>query len=136
MLSSDSRWFAGRSQQEVFEKAIASGLSQPAKAWKEGQQFTMRHVLFGGKLPGFLGFDKGPFTAIGGRATIHQGQLYQSGGRQTSFLPSYRWITDFSENVLHTNLAGGPSDRRFSGWYFSDMKNWLAGKYKQIRPTL
>lgn len=136
MLSSDSSWFAGRSREEVFEKAISVGLSKPARAWKDGQKFTMRHVLFGGKLPGFLGFDKGPFTAIGGRATIHQGQLYQSAGRQTSFLPSYRWITEFSENALHTNLAGGPSDRRFSRWYFSDMKNWLTGKYKQIRPAL
>jgi penicillin amidase len=134
MLSPDSDWFAGRNRDEVFAKAIHNGLSGSAKRWKDVQQFTMRHIMFGGKLPSFFGFDRGPVTAVGGRATIHQGQLYRAGGRQTSFLPSFRWITDFSESSLHSNLAGGPSDRRFSRYYFSDMKNWLAGEYKVLKP--
>jgi len=133
LLSSESSWFDGRSRQEVFSKAIEAGLAGDAKPWQQVQQFTMNHILLGGKLPAFLGFDKGPLTAIGGRATIHQGQIYRSGGRATSFLPSYRWITDFSEPVLHTNIAGGPSDRRFSKWYCSDLQNWLDGKYKEVR---
>ena len=31
-----------------------------------------------------------------------------------------------------TNLAGGPSDRRFSKWYCSDLENWINGNYKRI----
>ncbi len=92
----------------------------------------MSHILFGDKLPRFLGFDKGPITMIGGRATPHQGQIYRSGGRTTTFCASFRMVADLSEDTLHTNMAGGPSDRRFSKWYVSDMSNWLTGKYKSV----
>jgi hypothetical protein len=26
---------------------------------------------------------------------------------------------------------GGPSDRRFSKWYCSDLENWIEGRYKR-----
>ena len=96
----------------------------------------LRHLLFGGRLSQVLGFDRGPVTAIGGRATVHQGQIYRSGKRTTTFVPSFRLVVDFSEDALYSNLAGGPSDRRFSAWYCSDLPNWLHGKYKQISPDL
>jgi penicillin amidase len=43
-------------------------------------------------------------------------------------------VTDFGEEACHTNLAGGPSDRRFSPWYVNDMDNWLNGVFKPVRP--
>ena len=89
-------------------------------------------MLFGEKLPAFLGFDRGPVTGIGGRATIHQGQIYRSGGRETTFFPSFRIVTDLAGDHCRTNLAGGPSDRRFSKWYVSDLENWLNGTYKTL----
>ena len=94
----------------------------------------MAHILLGGKLPGFAGFDRGPLIGIGGRATIHQGQIYESGGRVTTFMPSLRWVTDMAAADLHSTLAGGPSDRRFSRWYVSDLDNWQAGRYKTVSP--
>ena len=94
----------------------------------------MGHVLFGGRLPRFLGFDRGPITIIGSRATIHQGQIYQLGGRTTSFCPGFRMVTDFSREGVRTNLAGGPSDRRFSKWYCSDLENWKQGTLKSVLP--
>ncbi len=90
-------------------------------------------MLLGKKLPKFLGFDKGAFPMPGGRATIHQGQVYKSNGRKTTFAPSYRLITDMSEASVHTNISGGASDRRFSKYYANDFKNWQSGKYKKIR---
>jgi penicillin amidase len=33
---------------------------------------------------------------------------------------------------IHSNIAGGASDRRFSKWYKSDLKNWLKGIYKYL----
>lgn len=94
----------------------------------------MTHPLFGGRLPAALGFDYGPIELRGGRATIHQGQVYRSGGRETSFAPSYRLVTEFSEDVAHTCLAGGPSDRRFSGWYTTGIEDWLSGRFKELGP--
>jgi penicillin amidase len=79
-----------------------------------------------------MGFDKGPYSLRGSRATIHQGQVFKSAGRKTSFAPSYRLITDMGEDVVHTNLAGGVSDRRFSKWYCNDFENWRKGIYKKL----
>jgi len=43
-------------------------------------------------------------------------------------------VCDFATEGCYTNLGGGPSDRRFSQWYCSDLRNWLAGRYKAITP--
>ena len=32
-----------------------------------------------------------------------------------------------------TALPGGPSDRRFSGWYASELDAWADGRYKLLR---
>jgi hypothetical protein len=42
---------------------------------------------------------------------------------------------DLGEDVLHTNLCGGPSDRRFSRWYCSELDDWLKGRFKTLRPA-
>lgn len=136
LLCEKSAWFSGRTREEIFRRAVTVALSQPARPWGEAQRFMMTNIFFNGRAPAFLGFDRGPFTAMGNRATIHQAQLYTSGGRRTSFLPSFRIVCDLSRDEARTNLAGGPSDRRFSKWYASDVKNWLTGKYKTLRPSI
>ena len=132
LLAEESPWFGERSRAEIYRQAAKEALVVKPKRWKDAQQFRMDHIILGGKLPGFCGFDHGPVTAIGNRATIHQGQLYRSAGRMTSFLPSFRIVTDMREEEVFTNLAGGPSDRRFSKWYCSDLENWIKGNYKRI----
>jgi penicillin amidase len=133
LLAEESPWFGQRSREEIYRQAAEKALVVEPKRWKEVQQFKMDHILLGGKMPGFFGFDRGPLTAIGSRATIHQGQLYRSAGRMTSFLPSFRIVSDMGQEEVFTNLAGGPSDRRFSKWYCSDLENWIKGSYKRIR---
>lgn len=144
LLSEDSPWFGGRSREELFRAAFdraagewrwedGSGEGGPPP-WGEVNQITLRHILLGGKLPSWLGFDRGPVPLRGGRATPHQGQVYRSGGRETSFGPSLRFFTDLGEDVIHTVLAGGPSDRRFSRYYVSDLAAWRRGDYKLIEP--
>jgi penicillin amidase len=92
-------------------------------------------MFFGGKLPRLLGFDRGPITLPGGRATPQQGQIYRNAGRTTSFVPSYRMVTDLAREEVHTALVGGPSDRRWSPFYCSDLARWLKGEYKILRPA-
>ncbi len=134
MLSEESAWFAGRPREELYRRAAVEALAVDPQPWGQAQQYALRHLLFGGKLPRWLGFDRGPVTALGGRATIHQGQVYRGGGRVTTFVPSYRMVADLATDELRTNLEGGPSDRRFSKWYCSDLENWLAGRYKTLSP--
>ncbi len=139
LLAEESPWFEGQSREALwqqaairaFEAADCSPTGQ-LKTWGEANQFVMQHLILGGLLPRFLGFDRGPFACPGGRATINQGQIYRSAGRVTSFMPTLRLVTDLGSDTIHTNLAGGPSDDRFSKWYVSDLENWLHYRYKAI----
>lgn len=116
-------------------RAALDGVAPDAlPAWGEGRRVFMRHLLFGGKLPPFLGFDRGPIPVVGGRATVVQGQVLTLAGRESSFCPSWRFVTDLATDVSETALAGGPSDRRFSRWYASDVARWLAFERKALRP--
>src|SRR5262249_12058190 len=135
LLSERSAWFGGGGREQVFRAAIERSLAAPARRWGEVNRITLTNILFGGKLPRFLGFDRGPIPIRGGRATIHQGQIYRTAGRATSFIPSFRIVIDMAEDASHSNLAGGVSDRRFSAWYDSETEAWLTGRYKKLEPS-
>ncbi len=136
LLAERSSWFGKLSQAELYRKVAEKAFTIPPKTWGSRQKFRMSHILFGGTMPSFLGFDHGPITGIGGHATIHQGQIYHSAGHTTTFMPSLRIVTDLAEEKLYSNLMGGPSDRRFSKWYLSDLDNWLNYRYKVTRPEI
>jgi penicillin amidase len=133
LLSENSIWFNGRSQKEIFQAAIEQGLNVEIKTWGEINFITMENILVGGKFPKLFGFDKGPIPLPGNRATIHQGQIYKSNGRTTSFAPSYRIIADMNEDYIETALVGGVSDRRMSKYYKSDLDLWICGNYKKLK---
>ena len=130
LFDTDSAWWDGLDPGTVVTNAVAEAKKKSHMPWGKANAIIMRHILFGGIMPSFLGFDRGPFPLKGGRATPNQGQLYSSGGRQTCFAPSVRIITDLANDRVYTALAGGATDRRFSKHYVSDLKRWLAGEYK------
>ncbi len=134
LLAENSAWFNGKTREAIYAQTAQKALAVKPQKWGDSQKLMLTHILFDGRLPRWLGFDKGPVTVPGNRATIHQGQIYESAGRKTSFAPSYRMVTDLSTDEIHTNLAGGPSDRRFSKWYCTDLKNWETGRYKRLCP--
>ena len=127
-----SAWFDDASRDGLLMAGIEEGLRVEPMAYESTRAITLAHLLFGGRLPRFLGFDVGPLALPGSRATIVQGQIFRHAGRLTTFAPTYRMICDMATDEIHTNLAGGPSDRRFSKWYTSDLKNWYEGNYKVL----
>ncbi len=133
LLSKGSIWFNGITQEELFKKVAETSLKISPKRWGDTRKVIFKNILFDEKLPKILGFDKGPFSLKGGRATIHQGQIYKSANRLTTFSPSFRTVTDFEKNETYTTIAGGPSDRRFSKWYSSGLEDWYNGNYKTIK---
>jgi len=135
LLSKKSLWFNGKTRDEIFQSTAEKYLDVKIKKWGETRKVLLENILFQGKLPKFLGFDRGPYPLPGGRATIHQGQIYTAANHKTTFFPSYRMVTEFSDDSIYTNMVGGPSDRRFSKWYASDFKNWLNKIYKVIKPV-
>ena len=127
-----SAWFDKVPREELLRQGIEEGLDVEPTAYQASRAITLAHLLFGGKLSRFLGFDVGPLALPGSRATITQGQIFRHAGRLSTFSPTYRLICDMAFDEIHTNLAGGPSDRRFSKWYASDLKNWYEGNYKVL----
>jgi penicillin G amidase len=135
LLSEESAWFGGRPREELLSEAIDKGLAKESPPWGTTRMVMMNNIMFAGRLPKFLGFDYGPIEIIGNRATIPQGQIFTTyGGRVATFSPTFKFVTDFAEDCIHSTMAGGPSDRRFSRWYTSGVADWIAGRYKVSRP--
>lgn len=134
LLAETSPWHGGRGREELFRAAAERLPEHVTATWGETNRITLTNIFFAGKMPGFLGFDRGPIPLRGGRATPHQGQIYESAGRTTSFAPSLRLVADLAEAPLHTAMPGGPRDRRFSKHYNSGTAGWLAGELKTVRP--
>lgn len=130
LLSEGSAWLNGQSRESVLDQAIEKGLAQPPVPYGHTRRVMLENLLLGGRLPRLLGFDHGPIELPGSRATITQGQIFKRGGRVTTFSPGARMVADLDTGQLEIVLAGGPSDRRFSGLYTSDLENWFNGVYK------
>lgn len=132
LVNAASAWFDSAARDALFKEGIEEGLRKSPKAYASTRTITLSHLLFGGRLPRFLGVDVGPLALPGSRATITQGQIFRHAGRLTTFSPGYRMICDMATDEIHTNLAGGPSDRRFTKWFASDLRNWYEGNYKVL----
>ncbi|HVZ34974.1 MAG TPA: penicillin acylase family protein, partial [Polyangiaceae bacterium] len=124
------------SRDELYREAFARAARRLSEPPPPRDQLTLKHLFFGGRLPHWTGFDRGPFALPGSRASPFQTQYFEAAGRAYCLAPSIRLIADLGEDVLHSNLAGGPSDRRFSRWYGSDLPGWLDGTYKVLRAEL
>jgi penicillin amidase len=133
LLSEKSSWFGGKKRDELYNRAVEEGLNVKAENYGKKNSVMMKHLLFGGLLPRFMGFDYGPVEINGASGTVSQGNVFRYAGRDSSFCPSYRMVTDMGTDEVHTNLPGGPSDRRFSKWYTTDIVNWLKGNYKILK---
>lgn len=137
LLENDLSWWGEGGREAVLRDVLARVLGpelDPSRVerWGVRQRVLMRNLLLGGRLPRWFGFDHGPIELAGCRGTIVQGGVNTVGGRQSSFAPSWRFITDLGEDRAATVLAGGPSARRFSRWYRTDVERWLEGRYKAL----
>jgi len=138
LLGDDPSWFGEESLTELYRRVLEEVLTEVSleaiSPWGRHQQMMMKNVFFDGRLPRWLGFDHGPIELPGNRATIVQGGIFTAHDRQTTFTPSWRFITDLGEDRALTALAGGPSGRRSSKWYKTDVDRWLSGDYKVLEP--
>jgi penicillin amidase len=132
LLAESSRWFAGKTRDDIYASAIQKAFQEKSPTWGEKNSIVLKNILLGESLPSFLGFNRGPIPLEGGRATVHQGQVYTNGERTTSFGPSIRIVTDMATRQIETNYIGGVSDRRFSKMYDNDLDNWRLKRYKKF----
>ncbi|MBW2551131.1 MAG: penicillin acylase family protein, partial [Deltaproteobacteria bacterium] len=71
LVAEASPWLGERTREDVWSAALAKVAEQVPGPWSERNRLTLTNIFFGGKLPLFLGFDRGPIPIRGGRATPH-----------------------------------------------------------------
>ena len=136
LLAEDS-WFGKEGRKACLQRVLQSALkkfSSSIPAWGEKNRFTMTNLLFNGKLPRFLEFDRGPFEMPGNRATVAASVVFNAGRLKFAVGATHRCVTDLATDEVFTILAGGPSEKRFSGLYATDIKKWLNFEYKKLSP--
>jgi penicillin amidase len=133
LLSEKSTWFGARSQAALFERAWNRVSRVSPKPYGRHRRVTLEHLMLGGRLPRWLGFDRGPIELPGSRATVNQVQVLRAGRRRTCIAPSLRAVSDLATDALHVSQPGGTSDRRFSPWYDNGTAAWLAGRYRVLQ---
>ena len=128
-----SSWWRGRSKRDLVRKAAESAQKEPEQPWSEFNTFHFVNRFFQvGRAGRWLGFSSKPIAMPGCHATPFQGHLLATATRESTFAPSYHFVTDLGSDEAWTNLPGGPSESRFSKWYKVDIPRWIAGKYKRL----
>jgi penicillin amidase len=132
LMGDDPLWFGDEGKPTVLRRVLQGCLgSVPRTGWGDARPLRMTNLFFAGTLPTWLGFDRS-LVLPGSRATVVQGSVFFAHGRSTTFAPSWRYVTDLSHDVIHTALPGGPSGRRTSPYYVSDLARWEAFSYKRL----
>jgi penicillin G amidase len=133
LLKPDSLWWQGRSKRSLIRKAAERLASEKDEPWSaiNGFHFTNRFVesRFVGRA---FGFHTREMSLPGCHATPFQGHLLRAARREASFAPSYHFVTDLATDEAWTNLPGGPSESRVSGYYKNDIQRWHSGEYKRL----
>ncbi|MBI2477671.1 MAG: penicillin acylase family protein [Planctomycetia bacterium] len=128
-----SIWWRGRNKGELIRRAGERTESEPDQPWSSVNNFHFTDRFFGNHQVGrILGFNSRHYPMPGNHATPFQGHVLQTATRESTFAPSYHFVTDLGTDEAWTNLPGGPSESRFSKYYKSDVARWFAGEYKRV----
>jgi penicillin amidase len=128
-----STWWHGRDKCALIRKAAERLKPEDDVPWSTINHFHFSDRFFGGIAVGrLLGFDSQTYPMPGNHATPFQGHVLLTATRENTFAPSYHFVADLSTDEAWTNLPGGPSESRFSGWYNTDVSRWLTGEYKRL----
>ena len=128
-------WKDRRELAQALAKAAEAIDPEKIEPWGQYNSFQFVNRFIEGPWMGrALGFHTGQLPMPGCFATPFQGSLTRLGQRETSYAPSYHFVTDLGTDVAWTNLPGGPSESGFSRWYKSGIARWLEGRYKVLNP--
>jgi penicillin amidase len=128
-----SLWWRDRDKGELIRKAAGKLAGERDQPWGEVNAFHFANRFFPPERVGrVLGFHSREMPMPGCYATPFQGHLLTTAKRETSFAPSYHFVTDLGTDEAWTNLPGGPSESRFSQFYKNDIIRWQTGVYKRL----
>ncbi len=128
-----SHWWKQRDKGELIRRASERLKPEDEKPWSQVNAFRFTNRFFDGHRVGrLLGYRSAEMAMPGNHATPFQGHLFRSAKRESTFAPSYHFVTDLGCDEAWSNLPGGPSESRFSRYYKIDIPNWVAGQYKRL----
>ncbi len=135
LLDGHSDWWRDRNLAEIVSRAVIKTEQEHTDvAWSDVNNFHFADRFFGNRQVGrLLGFNSRRYPMPGNHATPFQGHVLQTATRETTFAPSYHFVTDLGTDEAWTNLPGGPSESRFSRLYNNDVPRWLSGEYKRLQ---
>jgi penicillin G amidase len=133
LLRDDSLWWQGRDKAALIRRAAERLGSEKSEPWSAINAFHFTNRYVDGRFVGrAFGFHTREMPLPGCHATVFQGHLLRAARRETSFAPSYHFVSDLGSDEAWTNLPGGPSESRVSGYYKNDIPRWRSGKYKSL----
>jgi penicillin amidase len=128
-----SLWWEGRNKGELIHRAAERAATEAALPWSVTNGFHFVNRFFANWLVGrALGMHTGAMAMPGCHASPFQGHLLKTSTRETTFAPSYHFVTDLSTDAAWTNLPGGPSESALSSFYKNDIPRWRNGVYKRL----
>lgn len=128
-----SAWWRERDKGEMIRAAAERAAAEPPRPWSEVNEFHFVNRFINlGSVGRLLGLKSTTIAMPGCHATPFQGHLITRKTRESTFAPSYHFVTDMSVDEAWTNLPGGPSESAFSWWYQTDLQRWLTGDYKRL----
>lgn len=131
----ESLWWQGRDKGQLVRAAAEKLKEETDQPWSVTNAFKFTNRFFEGQFVGrALGIQTNEMPMRGCHATPFQGHLLRAAKRETTFAPSYHFVTDLGTDEAWTNLPGGPKESWFSHWYKSDIPRWLTGTYKRLAP--
>lgn len=130
-----SLWWEGRDKGELIRRAASRLADADEQPWQVTNAFQFTNRFFEARFVGrALGFHTSELGMPGCHATPFQGHLLRVAKRETTFAPSYHFVTDLGIDEAWTNLPGGANESRFSRWYKNLIPLWLEGRYKRLGP--
>ena len=130
-----SHWWKGKDKGQLIRRACQRLSKEKDAPWSKVNNFHFTDRFFGKHQVGrILGFNSRRYPMPGNHATPFQGHVLQTATRESTFAPSYHFVTDMGSDEAWTNLPGGPAENRFSKFYNSGVSRWLTGEYKRLTP--
>lgn len=117
---------------QVWPRALAAVESRDARRPVTEPHL---HMLFAGKLPGFLGFDEPAMPFVGGATTPAQCRVLTLIGQRAIFGSAARYVCDLSQPGGWYSLPGGASERRFGPGYRRGIRAWAQGQFAPLGPV-
>jgi penicillin amidase len=128
-----SLWWEGRDKGELIRRAAEKAAAEPAAPWSATNGFHFVNRFVSNWLVGrALGMHTGTIGMPGCHASPFQGHLLRTSTRESTFAPSYHFVTDLALDEAWTNLPGGPSESALSPFYKNDIPRWRNGVYKRF----